>query len=166
MRWVSRLLISNTKLKLTAPCFTTATRTSSCSGLLYTGAIFGNLPGEVSIPESRVMVQSSVRLFGRSHGLMLNTAATIDRFQGTGDYRTASPDALYGFQPSPDPSCPPGSTIGSCGVNIKGRISLTPQSESTRGRSVHLSSCLELELLYRAPTSSIAVRHFAPLRPP
>jgi iron complex outermembrane recepter protein len=59
---------------------------------------------------------------------MLNAAATVIDSKVTGDYRTASPDALYGFQPTTDPSCPPGSTVGSCGVNIKGsRFTYTPK---------------------------------------
>jgi iron complex outermembrane receptor protein len=108
------------KVELDAAAFHYDYKNKQLLGYLYTGAIFGNLPGEVSIPKSRVNgaeLSVSLRPFT---GLTLNVAATVVDSKVTADYRTASPDALYGFQPSHDPSCPPGSTIGSCGVNIKG----------------------------------------------
>jgi iron complex outermembrane recepter protein len=89
-------------------------------GYLYTGAIFGNLPGEVSIPKSRVIGAEASIVARPVHNLVLSGSGTYLNSKVTSNYRTASPDALYGFQPATDPSCPPGSTVGSCGINIKG----------------------------------------------
>ena len=89
-------------------------------GYLYTGAIFGNLPGEVSIPKSRVVGAEASVVVRPARGLALSAAGTYIKSKVTSNYRTASPDALYSFQPSTDPSCPAGSTVGGCGINIKG----------------------------------------------
>ena len=116
------------KIELAGAAFHYSYKNKQLLGYLYTGAIFGNLPGEVSIPESRVNGAELSAAFRPLTGLMLDMAATMIDSKVTGDYRTASPDALYGFQPSTDPSCPPGSTIGSCGVNIKGsHFTYTPK---------------------------------------
>jgi outer membrane receptor protein involved in Fe transport len=89
-------------------------------GYLYTGAVFGNLPGEVSIPKSRVEGAELAITARPARGLVLSAAATYLKSKVTGDYRTASPDSLYGFLPATDPDCAPGQTVGDCGVNIKG----------------------------------------------
>ena len=89
-------------------------------GYLYTGAIFGNLPGEVSIPKSRVEGAELDVSAHPLHGLTVTAGATYIDSKVTSNYRTSSPDALYGFQPATDPTCPPNSTVGSCGINIKG----------------------------------------------
>jgi len=89
-------------------------------GYLYTGAVFGNLPGEVSIPKSRVEGAELSLTARPATGLVFSGAATYVKSKVTEDFRTASPDALYGFQPATDPACTAGQTVGDCGVNIEG----------------------------------------------
>jgi outer membrane receptor for Fe3+-dicitrate len=116
------------KIDLAGAAFHYDYKNKQLLGYLYTGAIFGNLPGEVSIPKSRVDGAELSAVFRPITGLVLNAAATFIDSKITGDYRTASPDALYGFQLATDPSCPPGATVGNCGVNIKGsHFTYTPK---------------------------------------
>lgn len=108
------------KLDLSAAAFYYDYVNKQLLGYLFTGPIFGNLPGEVSIPKSEVK-GAEVSIIARPvRGLNLSAAATYIDSKVKGEYRTSSPDALYSFQPSVDSSCPPGSTVGSCGVNIEG----------------------------------------------
>lgn len=64
-------------------------------GYLYTGAIFGNLPAEVSVPQSRVMGSELNVTLRPTHQLTLSGAATYLDSSITSNFFTTSPDALY-----------------------------------------------------------------------
>ena len=116
------------KLDITAATFYYDYVNKQLLGYLYTGAIFGNLPGEVSIPKSRVVGAELNVAAHPVRGLAITGGATYIDSKVTSNYRTSSPDALYGFQAATDPSCPAGSTVGSCGINIKGSpFNFTPK---------------------------------------